>query len=317
MFVNLVILSVIVGGAIIGYRHGLILVAGQLLILLVALAAAFLLYHPVSTWIVANGWTIPTVADVTAAMGIVLFLQILSLPLLRFFVAYFPEGTLGNRLNAAGGGILNGLKTTVFVTLGLIVGLALPLSAEQKTALSSPAIPKYLLAQSGAWQQQISGLLGRRITDTVNFLTVKPESEESVPLGFTTTNVREDPASEAEMLALLNKERAKQGLRELVPDEKLREAARLHAKDMLARGYFAHITPEGKDPFERLAELEFSYLAAGENLALAPTLNMAHNGLMNSPGHRANMLSRDFGRAGIGVIDAGRYGKMWVQEFAN
>ena len=59
------------------------------------------------------------------------------------------------------------------------------------------------------------------------------------------------------------------------------------------------------------------FQAAGENLALAPNINLAHQGLMNSPGHRANILSPDFKKVGIGVIDGGIYGEMFVQEFSN
>ena len=57
--------------------------------------------------------------------------------------------------------------------------------------------------------------------------------------------------------------------------------------------------------------------AAGENLALAPTTEFAHEGLMNSPGHRANILNGQFRRVGIGVLDGGIYGKMFVQEFTD
>jgi uncharacterized protein YkwD len=57
--------------------------------------------------------------------------------------------------------------------------------------------------------------------------------------------------------------------------------------------------------------------AAGENLALARTLPMAHQGLMDSPGHRANILRPAFGRVGIGILDGGRYGLMVTQNFRN
>lgn len=59
------------------------------------------------------------------------------------------------------------------------------------------------------------------------------------------------------------------------------------------------------------------FLSAGENIALAPTLETAHQSLMNSPGHRRNILDPDFGRVGIGIVDGGIYGKMFTQNFAN
>ena len=86
---------------------------------------------------------------------------------------------------------------------------------------------------------------------------------------------------------------------------------------MFARGYFAHATPEGRDPFERMREAKVSFLTAGENIALAPTLEIAHTGLMNSPGHRANILRPQFGRVGIGIVDGGIHGLMVTQDFRN
>ena len=93
--------------------------------------------------------------------------------------------------------------------------------------------------------------------------------------------------------------------------------ARAHSKDMFTRGYFAHNTPEGKTPFDRMRAANIVFTAAGENLALAQTLEIAHNNLMNSPGHRANILQPAFGRLGIGVLDGGFYGLMISQEFRN
>jgi uncharacterized protein YkwD len=59
------------------------------------------------------------------------------------------------------------------------------------------------------------------------------------------------------------------------------------------------------------------YLTGGENLALGQTLNICHNGLMNSPGHRANILDSGYGRVGIGILDGGMHGLMVSQEFRN
>ncbi len=60
-----------------------------------------------------------------------------------------------------------------------------------------------------------------------------------------------------------------------------------------------------------------TYGYAGENLALAPSTELAMQGLMNSPGHRKNILSPNFTKVGIGVMDGGIYGKMFTQEFTD
>ncbi len=125
------------------------------------------------------------------------------------------------------------------------------------------------------------------------------------------------PDLEYDMLLLLNKERKKRGLQPLAADEPMRKVARAHAQDMLQRGYFSHVTPEGNDPFYRMKKAGITYKRAGENLAYASTLAKAHNGLMHSKLHKAAILNPQFKRVGIGIIDAGKNGLMIAQEFRN
>ena len=119
------------------------------------------------------------------------------------------------------------------------------------------------------------------------------------------------------MLELVNQERANAGLKPVKWDPEILPVARAHSRDMFARGYFSHYTPEGKDPFDRMKSGGIKYFSAGENLALGPTLKICHDGLMKSPGHRANILNPSYGRLGIGILDGGAYGLMISQEFRN
>lgn len=125
------------------------------------------------------------------------------------------------------------------------------------------------------------------------------------------------PDLELLMLRMVNAEREKRGLQILVPDDKLQLAAQQHAADMFARGYFSHNTPEGINPFERMKKMGIKYAYAGENLAHSFDLDEAHSGLMNSPGHRANILNKNFGKVGISILDSDINGLMLVQEFSN
>ena len=93
--------------------------------------------------------------------------------------------------------------------------------------------------------------------------------------------------------------------------------ARLHSTDMFARGYFSHVTPDGKTLTDRVRARGVPFLTAGENLELGTTLEICHEGLMKSPGHRANILHPSFGRLGIGVLDGGKRGLMITQNFRN
>lgn len=129
--------------------------------------------------------------------------------------------------------------------------------------------------------------------------------------------------AEAEVLAFLNGARAAAGLPALAADDELAAVGRAHATDMYLRGYFAHETPECadgvvpgcRDPFNRIRAAGITYATAGENLALAPTAAAAHEGLMDSPGHRANILDPRYRRVGIGIV-RGPVGLMVTQEFA-
>ena len=100
-------------------------------------------------------------------------------------------------------------------------------------------------------------------------------------------------------------------------NEELSKAAQAKANDMAKRDYWSHATPDGKQPWSFIDSTDYDYTAAGENLALGQTLTICHQGLMNSPGHRANILRPNYNRVGIGILDGGIHGLMVSQEFRN
>lgn len=213
-------------------------------------------------------------------------------------------------------GPLPGLaKGVILLALVLATVVAAPVPGQLKDEIARSRIGGLLLAQAGVAQGQIAAVIDQGFSDALGLLTVKPAPGERISLRFSVRDAPIDAAAEVHMLELVNQERARRGLRPLLLDEGLREVARAHARDMLARGYFSHDTPEGKDPFDRMAEAGIRFQVAGENIALAPTVELAHRGLMDSPGHRANILNPAFGHAGIGVADGGFHGKMFAQEF--
>lgn len=131
----------------------------------------------------------------------------------------------------------------------------------------------------------------------------------------TNPSVRGLTADEQKMLGLVNSERAKHGLAPLAISQKLAGVARLKAGDMVRNNYFSHTSPTYGSPFDMIRQSGISYHTAGENLAGASTVHLAHANLMNSSGHRANILSSSFKWVGIGIVDGGPYGKMFVQMF--
>ena len=119
------------------------------------------------------------------------------------------------------------------------------------------------------------------------------------------------------MLEDVNKERTSRGIAPVEMDTSLQQLARNYAQEMLAKGYFSHYTPDGLSPFDRMNSAHIQFTYAGENLAFSANEDLAMQGLMNSPGHRENILSKNYHKIGIGVIDAGIYGEMFVQEFTD
>ncbi|MGB9866824.1 MAG: CAP domain-containing protein [Bacillota bacterium] len=120
---------------------------------------------------------------------------------------------------------------------------------------------------------------------------------------------------ESAMLQLINKERQKAGLQPLSVDSRLVELARKKSQDMVDKGYFSHQSPTYGSPFDMMRAAGVTYKVAGENIAGAPTVETAHTALMNSPGHRSNILNPGFTRVGIGIVDGGPYGKTFTQMF--
>jgi uncharacterized protein YkwD len=250
--------------------------------------------------------------------------------LLTILVARFIIGLLTGRIAATTTinahqsgfnkmmGILPGFITGfIYATIIAALLLALPLWDNVTRETRDSRIASRLSNQVEWVDERLSPVFDKAIEQTINKLTIHPESNEVVNLSYKEPNPTVRPDLETEMLQLVNNERTKQGLKPLIADPELTEVARAHSKDMFARGYFAHLTPEGKTPFDRMHDAHVQFSAAGENLALAHSLSIAHNGLMNSPGHRANILSPDYGRLGIGIMDGGFYGLMVSQEFRN
>ncbi|MGM9935795.1 MAG: CAP domain-containing protein [Candidatus Ornithomonoglobus sp.] len=120
-----------------------------------------------------------------------------------------------------------------------------------------------------------------------------------------------------EVFNLVNNIRSQYGLGQLIWNSDLARAARLHCEDMIARNYFAHNTPEGRTPFDRMKELGIRYSAAAENIAAGqPDPQSVVESWMNSEGHRENILNPDLKEVGIAFARGGSYGIYWAQEFA-
>ena len=203
------------------------------------------------------------------------------------------------------------------VSVFLLLPLILPVKENIREVVAESWWGNNVLTQALTYQSQIETFLNRLPYKNLAYIiTPQPLSDESVKLNFPEEiKLVPDPSSEKTMFDLVNEERVKMGLNALKWDNQERDVGRGHCLDMFERGYFSHYSPEGKSPFDRMDNAGIEYKAAGENLAYAPNVEVAHQGLMGSKGHRENILRPEFGRLGVGVIDGGINGKMFCQQF--
>lgn len=164
--------------------------------------------------------------------------------------------------------------------------------------------------------------LSHRVLALLSILVVaiKVASISFVALGPTVTADAAAITNES-IVSLANSARVDAGMGELSTSGLLAKAAQNKADDMLARQYFSHNTPDGATPWSFIKAVGYKYTTAGENLAIDFTAaEDVQSAWMNSPGHRANILNKNFTQIGIGIAK-GTYDNhqttIVVQMFAN
>jgi uncharacterized protein YkwD len=314
--IDIVLILIVVLAVWSGWKKGFVIGVLQLISWLGTLLIGFFCYKYLAAFLERffslGVWTLPLAFIITLILARIL----LSL-IINNVLKITPEEAHYNLVNKAFGifpGFINGV---IYATLIAGLLLAFPISDDLSENSRESKIAGNLAGYVEWFDEKLSPIFDKAISQSLNKLTIQPESDKSVKLPYSVAAPRVRADLEAEMLTLINDERKKQNLSPLKPDPELTIVARAHSKDMFARGYFAHVTPEGKTPFDRMRASGVKYLSAGENLALGQTLSICHTGLMNSPGHRANILDNSYGRVGIGILDGGMHGLMITQNFRN
>jgi len=124
---------------------------------------------------------------------------------------------------------------------------------------------------------------------------------------------KEQASVEQEVTRLVNIERANAGLPALKNDWELARVAEFKSQDMRDKNYFSHTSPTYGSPFTMMKNFGITYKSAGENIASGQqTAAEVVRAWMNSEGHRANILSKNFTHIGVGYVKEGNY---WTQMF--
>ncbi|MFB7052177.1 CAP domain-containing protein [Streptomyces vinaceus] len=139
----------------------------------------------------------------------------------------------------------------------------------------------------------------------------KPKAPPTAQQPTAPTGGASGPA--AEVVALVNQERAKVGCSALTVNPELTAAALNHSQDMASHSTMSHTGSDGSDPGERITRSGFNWMTYGENVAYGySTPEQVMTGWMNSPGHRENILNCAFKEIGVGLAQPNSY---WTQDF--
>jgi uncharacterized protein YkwD len=140
------------------------------------------------------------------------------------------------------------------------------------------------------------------------------QTATKAPVTLAPVNVSAETAAEAEVLKLVNDQRAAVGCSPVAANSALSDLAQTFSEDMAARDFFDHTDPSGLTPWDRAAKAGIASLG-GENIARGQADAAAvMDAWMNSPGHKANILNCDFKTLGVGV-HFGTGGPWWTQDF--
>jgi uncharacterized protein YkwD len=166
-------------------------------------------------------------------------------------------------------------------------------------------------------KRMTGGFHGKWIFWTLLFLALLAGGCDS-SLSPTSPSIGKTPSElEFQLLQLTNTARSSADVEPpLTPDPGLSEIARSHSVAMRDQGFFGHVGPDGKNLRQRLEQAGFDFSRAAENLAQVTNVtdpaNFAYELLMDSEGHRANILDPRFTLVGIGVVRSGE--TFWITQ---
>lgn len=316
---DLVIILLLLTGIGMGIQRGFLRTSLDLIVLVSSAFAGAILYRPISNqiteWFGAEGAAINALSLVLGALGILIALNVvISLVIAPHLMTlrYLSMVRVADSGFGVVPGLLYGLLFGAMLTLA--IG-SVSLGEGVDSALADSDLASRL--RTGA-TSATTGLARQTGMDLADFTyVVVPETEGSyrIPPSDEPDLVVAE-GSEAEIADLVNEERTSRGLQPLTWDPALVPVARGHSREMLELGYFSHSSPNTGTLGDRLQAEGVSYTQAGENLAYAPSVSVAHRGLMQSDGHRANILEPSFERIGVGVITGSDGTLMVTQVFA-
>jgi uncharacterized protein YkwD len=316
---DIVILFLIMTGVVMGIQRGFLRTSLDLIVLVTAAFAGARLYRPISdifhSMFGAQGASINALSLV---LGALLFLLLLNLLIAWTVTPHLVSLRISRPLRLAdnGFGVIPGLVygllfgAMLTLTLGLV-----SIGDSVDRALADSDLARQLRSAATSATTSLARETAMDLADFTYIVVPEEETTYRVPPTGDSELTAED-GLEAELFELVNQERLQRGLNSLEYDTSLVPVARGHSQEMLQLGYFSHVSPNTGTLGDRLNDADVVYTSAGENLAYAPNVSIAHRGLMQSDGHRANILEPSWERVGIGILSAPDGTIMVTQLFA-
>lgn len=304
-----------------GWLRGFAREAMDLVGLVLGIALAFRLAPAAGRALGEMFGTSPELSRLLGGAGIFLLVGVAAAAAAHYLqrAVRLPGLNLPNRL----GGALVALAWGVFVATLILSLLRVmpvpPLVAEQ---LDRSVVARTLTEPGSASQRMFRAVSGDRIMESllelrevVGARRVIVEEGESISFSpADPAELRADQQAAQRVFELLNQARVEAGEEPLAWSDALAAVAEGHAREMYTMGYFSHHSPVTGGPADRVEAAGIPYRVTGENLALATSAEAAHEGLMESPGHRENILLPDYRRVGVAAVE-GPLGLMVVQVF--
>ncbi|OGY22635.1 MAG: hypothetical protein A2126_00420 [Candidatus Woykebacteria bacterium GWB1_45_5] len=259
-----------------------------------------------------------TAANTLSFIVLWVLYETLAIIVLRHFFRELPMKMILSRFNrylGIGPAIATALIIIIFISSLLIV---LPTNSAVKSSVTQSQTLGRILPFTTRLNEPLTVAFSQSVAESITLLSTRELGEkEFVKLHFPKLSLIPDVESEGQTVEMLNKTRLRQGLPALIADRQLAKVAQDHSYDMFERGYFGHTDPDKKDPRARMIAAGIYFTIVAENLSYAPDALTAHISFLRSPAHLKNIVDPKFKRVGVGVADAGRYGKMFTQLFTD
>jgi len=304
-----------------GVKKGLFSILAALFGFVLSLVLSFFTYSHSASFLVDNFAIDTAYANVLGFFANIFIFKIIIIVLIYKSLPKTMGRIKDSFLNKMIGGFISLAYGMIVVFLIFSITLSFSLPNFMNEELCASTAGNFVASDPLKLNDNFKDVFGnvlKTTMDKLDFLTIETgNKEKKIDLDCKISDLKFDEQMEMDMLEMVNRERTSRGLSELVIDEKARDVARKHGVDMFKKGYFSHTNLEGKSSADRMKDGNVEFSMVGENLALSEDLLSAHTGLMESKGHRENILRFLFRRVGIGVVDGGPCGIIFVQNFAD